>query len=394
MKMGMHMAIFDLRFLLENGRTLALRLIRMGESEQRPDRTAGRPGPQRIGRQHGSGVSQKVECLVLCRCAADGDRPRSGVPIRNARAFSLIEIMVVMALLSVIVLGLMAMFNQTQRAFRLGMSQTDILESGRMATDQIARELRQITPTYFPWSNTNGNGVSLPTPNFDAVVTNYFAQPLPGSGALRTNVMSDIFFITRQNQTWTGIGYFVRSNLDGGDAVAPVGTLYRFETNDTVAQFDQNPGGMFAAYDLARNNGTNSGYRISKILDGVVSFRIRPSDPAGWVLPHNPMYSTNLPDTLTNLPAYVSSALIVDLNSVYGVFGSGEITRYLFYSNAVPAAVELEIGILEQHYYERYRSIPVYTAQTNFLSGLAGHEHLFRQRVVVRNVDLTAYQYQ
>ena len=37
-------------------------------------------------------------------------------------AFSLIEIMITSALLSFIVLGLLAMFNQTQRAFRSGMT--------------------------------------------------------------------------------------------------------------------------------------------------------------------------------------------------------------------------------------------------------------------------------
>src|SRR6185436_10353272 len=66
--------------------------------------------------------------------------------LASLRAFSLIEIMVVVVLLSVIILGLMAMFNQTQRAFKLGMNQTDVLEAGRVGTDLIVREMEQLTP--------------------------------------------------------------------------------------------------------------------------------------------------------------------------------------------------------------------------------------------------------
>jgi hypothetical protein len=69
----------------------------------------------------------------------------------------------------------------------------------------------------------------------------------------------------------------------------------------------------------------------------------------------------------------------------------GEVSRYAFYNDAVPAFVELEIGILEQETYERYRAIPVYDAQTNFLAKHAGNVHIFRQRIPVRNVDVTAY---
>ncbi len=46
-------------------------------------------------------------------------------------AFSLIEIMVAVGLMTIIVLGLLAMFDQTTRAFKVGMGQTDVLESGR-----------------------------------------------------------------------------------------------------------------------------------------------------------------------------------------------------------------------------------------------------------------------
>ena len=123
------------------------------------------------------------------------------------------------------------MFNQTQRAFRAGLAQTDQLEGGRMFTDLILRDLQQITPA----GQTNAV-------NFYAQIPNYspLQQIMPASSISRTNILEDVFFLTRFNQTWNGIGYFVRSNSDFGVAgnVALAGTLYRFETNVSVSQFN------------------------------------------------------------------------------------------------------------------------------------------------------------
>ena len=40
------------------------------------------------------------------------------------------------------------MFSQTQRAFRLSMTQADILEAGRAVTEMIPRELEQTVPSF------------------------------------------------------------------------------------------------------------------------------------------------------------------------------------------------------------------------------------------------------
>ena len=55
--------------------------------------------------------------------------------------------MVVVALLALIVMALMAVFNSTQTAFRAGVTQTDVLEGGRAAMDLIAADLRQMSPS-------------------------------------------------------------------------------------------------------------------------------------------------------------------------------------------------------------------------------------------------------
>src|SRR5262245_60876643 len=66
---------------------------------------------------------------------------------RRSGGFSLIEILVTVALLAFIILGLLGMFIQTQKAFRGSMKQTDVLGSGRAVMDMITRELAQMTPS-------------------------------------------------------------------------------------------------------------------------------------------------------------------------------------------------------------------------------------------------------
>jgi hypothetical protein len=61
-------------------------------------------------------------------------------------------------------------------------------------------------------------------------------------------------------------------------------------------------------------------------------------------------------------------------------------------SNTVPASVEVNLGVLEDGILQRAESLPPGAAQVNYLSNHVGQVHLFRQRVLIRNVDPTAYQ--
>jgi len=53
----------------------------------------------------------------------------------------MVEILMVVALLSFIVLALMMVFNGTQTAFRASLTQTDVLDSGRSAIGRITGAL-------------------------------------------------------------------------------------------------------------------------------------------------------------------------------------------------------------------------------------------------------------
>ena len=72
-------------------------------------------------------------------------------------AFTLIEVLVVVVLMSFIILALMAVFNSTQTAFRASLTQTDVLEGGRSAMGMIKSDLESMTPS-FGVSNVNWRG--------------------------------------------------------------------------------------------------------------------------------------------------------------------------------------------------------------------------------------------
>ena len=103
-------------------------------------------------------------------------------------AFSLIELLVAVGLMSLIVLGLLVMFQQTQRAFTGSMTQVDMLEGARATTDLIERELEQMTPSHTPYAANFVSELARPGIVFAPEVT---FQDLTGTGSpplRRTNV--------------------------------------------------------------------------------------------------------------------------------------------------------------------------------------------------------------
>jgi len=275
-------------------------------------------------------------------------------PLRRRRgAFSLIEVLVVVGLLAFIILGLMMMFSQVQRAYKLGTTQVDVLESGRMVVDQLNRELVQVTPS------RGSNSVNFYT---RIISTEPLLQQLSGTpGAARTNMLSALFFLTRENQRWTGIGYLVSDTNNVG-----MGTLFRYETN---APYGQNPAVLFASFTNAPLN------QMSRLVDGVVQFKTRSYDTNGvWL---NDIDRSNLLAEWPRTPA---------------LFGVGEMEYYSFSSNAIPAAVEVEFGVLEDATLAKARAYPTALTRRNFLTNQVNSVHVFRTRVSLRNVDPLAYQ--
>ena len=272
--------------------------------------------------------------------------------IGNAFGFSLIEMMITVALLAFMIVGLVGMFVQTQRAFRGGMAQSDVLEAGRATTDLLARELEQISPTY-------QSGV------FNFYSTNFpaFVQKLPGTSLYRTNQLGEFFFLTHDNQAWTGVGYVIAPYAGG------VGTLYRYETNPAGSSVP----GLNSFYNLDLTTATTNGW-LHRVADGIIHLRVQAYTTNGVLLDPGGYYN--------------AQRNIYVLNDSFGQYYSS------FASNAVPAYVELELGVLEHDTLEKFKALPAGSAQDNYLKReqTAGRVHIFRRHIAVRNVDPTAYQ--
>ena len=290
----------------------------------------------------------------------------SSVSLVTRRAFSLAEILVVVSLLSLIVMALMQVFSGTQRAFRASLTQAGMLEGGRATMEMMARDLRALAPSY----GTNGGPVNF----WVADNTSYstpLVQSLPGTTQLRSNLLQQVFILNHYNNGWWCVGYAtaVTSNSPStfyslyrlqypsdGSMVADPSPLF---TSSTVTSFFANP--------------TNGNH----LIDGVVHLTVRAYDTNGtWITTGYPLM---MPNSLKQ-------------TAIFSTPLQGGETGMVMYSNNLPAAMELQLGVLEDQVLARALALPYQSSsQSSFLSQQSGAVHLFRQRLSIPNVDFTAY---
>jgi hypothetical protein len=283
----------------------------------------------------------------------------TALPGQKVSAFTLVEIIVAISLLTFIIVGLMATFEQVQRSFKSSVNQSDVLEPGRAVVDMMTRDLEQMTPAQLP-----PTFMSVLCPNFTAQFSPLFSQTPPMSlpSPSRTNVVQDIFFMSRINQDWAGTGYTV-SNAVGG-----AGTLYRYYrqipklTQMTSTNPTNNPAMLFSTFLSALPNPAAS---MGRIAEGVVHLQVRAFDTRG------------------NL---ISSFLNIIISASPNPVGQPD---YSFYSNAVPAYLELEVGMLEPQILDRAKGMA--DPKAYLANNAAAHVQIFRQRIPIRNVDPSVY---
>jgi hypothetical protein len=314
--------------------------------------------------------------------------------------FTLVEILITAALLSFIIIGLLMMFSQTQHAFVSSMTQTDMLEAGRCVNDLIVNDMSDVTPAELP-----------NTLNFYADF-DYGMQPLilslPGSTEARTNIIQKFYFLSENNLVWSAVAYQVVPYYTDstGEGYGP-GALYRFVTN--ITRYAAAPLGLrlTSQTNLAPNTPplyydyNFSGVFVSsnKIADGVVDLRVRAFATNGWPITYDMTYRTNAAvfRVMTNAP-YVTNFAFVNFAQATLPGGNapnvGEPLYYAFWSNALPAQIELEYGLLEPRILQHFQGLAQAgeTAQLQYLSNHAAEVHIFRQRISVGSVDPYAYQ--
>jgi prepilin-type N-terminal cleavage/methylation domain-containing protein len=317
----------------------------------------------------------------------------SWVTARNfaRRGFTVLELLLAVSIMTVIIIGLYTVFDQTQKALRGTMSQVDVLEGVRSATDLISSELEGVN--YLPVNRYTNfyvarNPLSATVP----------VAGLSGSGApVLETVIQDLFFHARVGDEWKAIGYWVgplRTNLPPPFSV---GRLYRYAVNYSREQVRGLAGpGLTDAQRNAALTAFNTDRmpNSSPVMDGIVHFKFIAYAPNGF-----PMYpadanptdssSTTFLDLLEN--AYTDSGASVDRYFAAWIeTGPGQSMRYNFSDRSFPthpSALEVEIGVLEPDVIRQYISIaeaqPAEAAR--FLARQGGKIHLFRQRIPLRN---------
>jgi hypothetical protein len=260
--------------------------------------------------------------------------------------------LVSITLLVMIVVGLTAMFVQTQRAFRTGVKQTVVADSGGTVVDLVASDLAQmsdaqnpnITNLFWGWTQTN------------TTIQNQ-------AGALFTNQAQEIFLLVRTNAQWLGIGYAVSNTVAGG---AGAGTLYRYlATTNAPLTSNSLCDDFFASVVKQNFSGTN----FHRVADGVIHLKIRAFDQFG------------------NENAYEYGHDNDRANSFFYPVPFNTNGSVLFVSsNDLPNSVQLEVAVLEPDAYAQARSLSGSgnaTALTNYLAKTAANVHFYRRHIPI-----------
>jgi hypothetical protein len=335
-------------------------------------------------------------------CASEPSRNGLGLTRRtrqSCRAFSLLEMMLVVTMLTMIVYMLYSVFDQIQRALRSNTSQVDIMETGRATLDLVSRELQGIEKSGLvnPFWMVPPPPFVPPTSRLEESRPNFLLQlgydvspkqltmPLV-DGSTWTNVLNDCFFLSRSNNIWVATAYMVGGLTNDPKSpanlifttnqvdAARVGALVRVTTSTTnwmarhqlrAVDIDDMMYNLFRVKQ-GRLPGTN--VSLALMADGIVHFRMRPLDLNG-----RPITNT-WPDLTTRVDRQLVNRILVDKCA-------------LFTSNALPAYVDLEIGILDPAVFQRFKAIPPSTSQLQFLQRQAGAIQLFHKLIPVRSVE-------
>jgi len=327
----------------------------------------------------------------------DNTRTRVG----NSRAFTLLELMVAVSVMTLVIYTLYALFNQTQMALRKNAAQVDVNEGGRAAMEMIVRELSQMETSGYPaitdprtlltYSGSKSFHSRI-TPGNSALLLAYQSDALTPEGddedlaeGFRTNILQDFTFTGRGDS-----GFFVTSYRVIG-ATNGIGTLARYRTNGTLrvtapGQALLNKTELFNRFFFDPIvSATNS--LFEPIADGVIHFRISPYDQLGRPLGHGSLYYDPLGLNLERLGAAgqalfsVATDRPLDGTLMQDRDGHSQVQFY----GALPDYFDLEMAVVEPQVLKQVRALPK-AAQANYLGRQIGKVTLFRQRIPIRDM--------
>ncbi|MDP7048740.1 MAG: prepilin-type N-terminal cleavage/methylation domain-containing protein [Verrucomicrobiota bacterium] len=319
----------------------------------------------------------------------------------NSQAFTLLELMVAVSVMTLVIYTLYALFNQTQMALRKNAAQVDVNEAGRAAMEMIVRELSQMEVSGYPaiidprtlltYSGSKSFHSRI-TPGNTSLLLAYQSDALTPEGddddlqqGFRTNILQDFTFTGRGDS-----GFFVTSYRVVG-ATNGIGTLARYQTNGTLrvavpgqARFNKTE--VFNRYFFDTIIYAPSD-KFEPIADGVIHLRISPYDRLGRPLGHGSLYYDPLGLNLERRGAAgqalfpVATNLPVDGTLMEDHDGQSQVQFY----GALPDYFDLEMAVVEPQVLKQVRALPK-AAQANYLGRQIGKVTLFRQRIPIRDM--------
>jgi Tfp pilus assembly protein PilV len=274
--------------------------------------------------------------------------------ISDCRGLTVLEMLVSVTLLVFIVVGLTAMFIQTQRAFKSGVKQTAMTDAGHTIIDMVGADVSQVSDAqntnihnlYWAWAAANTS-------------VNYQDNP---AYVYRTNQLQEIFALIYTNTQWVAVGYAVSNYASGA------GTLYRFVTNTpaplttnaflTIFNHFQSAVPGVATFDPAY---------FHPVADGVVHLKMRAFDQYG----NESWFSQGQDFAPSGTFSYPVQAYTNNLLLVAPPAG-------------LPSAIQLEVGVLEPDALQQLRALPTNSvAQKTFIGNAGGKIQIYRQNIPV-----------
>jgi type II secretory pathway pseudopilin PulG len=338
---------------------------------------------------------------------------------RRQQAFSLVEMLLVAAIMTVVIFGLYSMFDQTLKALRSNTTQVDILEGGRAAMELISRDLEQCRVSNYPETLNLMAYSTYPRAGYPGLIALALLTNVNQQYNIKwTNYLQDVFFLTQREDEWFASGYCVGLTSPPAQHQGPTnlnyvyrstngwGQLFAFSYSTGLdpalgmrrlnRQFVQNA--VFCFKNETDSRTKASGYpwaseliSFSPVIDGVVHFAIKPYDALGQPIDYWHPFLTNqyrplvlsagenMPSLFASTPVFFQTNVIVRQE-----LGLPTQSQLYFLGNAAPAYLEIELALIEPKTLDQLKGFPNPDRQRRFLEQHPGQVHLFRKRITIR----------
>lgn len=269
----------------------------------------------------------------------------------NSYGFTLLELLLAVSIMTIIVTALYGIFNYTQRALRLNLNQSDVLEAARITLETLRQDLVQMVapPT---------NDIS-----FYAMLE---VSPMQAGDVRLTNWTYTLAFLKKEGAEYEASVYKVIA--DGY-----VGSLFRYSQRLQPLNYKAKYIEGLLKLDPSL---------FGMIIDGVVLFNVEAFDFYGMSI-IQPSKPRNYPDTVQIIAGSAST----------GKRG------LILYDRSLPVGVIIELGVLEPNELQTYRNL-LYGKGANptmllnpalaqkFLAQRAGQIHIFKRHLIIPRGNL------